>query len=58
MNTMNEKQVKKYLAQDYPEFLEWMRGQTVGINEDGSIEFYDYDVKRFWDSKWRMLKLK
>ena len=28
-------------------FLEWMRGQTVGLNEDGTEDIYDYDVNRF-----------
>lgn len=55
---MNEKQAKKYLHPYWDEFLEWLEGQTVGINSDGSIEYYDYDVKRFWDSKWNKLKLK
>ena len=28
-------------------FNEWMRGQTVGLNEDGTTNLYDYDVERF-----------
>jgi hypothetical protein len=28
-------------------FWDWMRGQTMGINEDGSTNVYDYDVDRF-----------
>lgn len=28
-------------------FWEWMRGQTMGLNEDGSTDVYEYDVKRF-----------
>ena len=56
--TMNEKQAQQYLEPYYEEFLEWMTGQTVGINKDGSTEFYDWDVKRFWNSKWNKVKLK
>ncbi|MDG6938522.1 MAG: hypothetical protein JRN42_08325, partial [Nitrososphaerota archaeon] len=28
-------------------FCHWMRGQTMGLNEDGSVDIYDYDVSRF-----------
>lgn len=28
-------------------FNDWMRGQTAGINDDGTIDLYDYDVNRF-----------
>lgn len=28
-------------------FLDWMKGQTVGMNEDGTTDWYDYDVNRF-----------
>lgn len=28
-------------------FWEWMSGQTMGMNEDGTIDVYDYDVDRF-----------
>lgn len=28
-------------------FWEWMRGQTMGLNEDGTTDVYDYDVNRF-----------
>lgn len=41
---MNEKQVKDYL---FKKFEEWMTGQTVGVNPDGSIDYYDYDVERY-----------
>ena len=29
------------------DFHEWMDGQTVGLNEDGTVDYYDYDVDRF-----------
>ena len=35
------------------EFNEFMRGQTVGINDDGSTNFYEYDVERFLNTKRR-----
>lgn len=41
---MKEEEVKEYL---WESFLEWMNGQTVGINENGSIDYYDSDVMRF-----------
>ena len=41
---MNEEEVKEYL---FKRFLSWMSGQTVGINEDGSTDYYDYDVERY-----------
>ena len=28
-------------------FWKWMQGQTMGLNEDGSTDVYEYDVKRF-----------
>lgn len=28
-------------------FMDWMRGQTVGINKDGTTDFYYYDINRF-----------
>lgn len=33
------------------EFDEWMFGQTVGINEDGTINYYEHDVMRFIELK-------
>jgi len=28
-------------------FWKWMRGQTMGMNEDGSTNVYECDVDRF-----------
>ena len=28
-------------------FLKWMRGQTVGMYENGETDWYEYDVNRF-----------
>ena len=41
---MNEQQVKDYL---FKEFKEWMKGQTISINKDGSTNYYRGDVERF-----------
>jgi len=32
---------------DVKVFWEWMRGQTCGLNEDGTENIYEYDVNRF-----------
>lgn len=29
------------------EFDDWMTGQTVGIDDNGETDYYDYDVRRF-----------
>ena len=31
----------------FREFQKWMIGQTYGINEDGSENWYDTDYRRF-----------
>jgi len=41
---MKEEEVKEYL---FKKFLKFMRGQTIGINEDGSSDYYECDVERF-----------
>jgi len=41
-----KKQIKK-AGGSWKVFNSWMRGQTVGMNEDGSEDIYDYDVERF-----------
>jgi hypothetical protein len=45
----SEEQAKEYLQSkgySYERFLEWMKGQTVRL-EDGKTFFYNYDVERF-----------
>lgn len=45
---MNAKEVKKLVGtKGWAEFSKWMRGQTVGVNKDGSYDYYSYDVERF-----------
>jgi len=51
---MKEKEVKKLLRKNklkWKDFCEWMGGQTIGMNEDGSIDYYDWDVKRYIELK-------
>jgi len=31
----------------WKEFEKWMFGQTVGVGDDGEIDYYDHDVNRF-----------
>lgn len=47
---MTESQARSAIEQavgSFDTFLEWMRGQTVGMNPDGTADFYEYDVNRF-----------
>lgn len=53
---MTEKQVRNLLkkhGKTWEQFEYFMRGQTVGLNEDGSTNFYDCDVEKFlkWNGK-------
>lgn len=45
---MNEQEVLKAIGKGrWKAFLEFMRGQTVGLNEDGSMDYYEHDVQNF-----------
>lgn len=45
---MNIKEVKKKIGErNLSSFLEFMEGQTVGINKDGTIDYYETDVLNF-----------
>lgn len=45
---VKEKRIEQVLKKKYlKEFKAWMTGQTVGINEDKSIEIYDQDFVRW-----------
>lgn len=47
---MKEADVIKMIGKNkWKEFQYWMKGQTVGVNSDGSIEYYENDVQRFID---------
>ena len=45
---MIEQEVKKEIKEEnWEKFLDWMRGQTVGLNEDGTTDYYACDVMAF-----------
>jgi len=45
---MRESEVKKYIGENnWKLFNKFMNGKTVGINKDGTFDYYEYDVKRF-----------
>lgn len=45
---MNKDQViAKIGKKNWKSFTYFMRGQTVGLNTDGSINYYEHDVERF-----------
>lgn len=49
---MKEIEVRTIVGEEHwDEFLEWMEGQTMGLNEDGSTEFYPWDVRQFVRNK-------
>ena len=41
-----EEGIKKYGKENWDGMMPLMRGNTVGINDDGSTEYYDYDLER------------
>lgn len=55
---MNEQEVRTYIAtrlksgvcteEDWKHFLKYMTGQTVGVNKDGSTDYYECDVERYF----------
>jgi len=47
MTTKQAKQKIKKAGGSWDVFMNWMIGQTYGINPDGSTNFYDWDVNRF-----------
>lgn len=49
---MTTEQAKTIVGwKNWAAFLKWMSGQTVGMNEDGSTNWYEYDVRRFAEGK-------
>ncbi len=45
---MNEKEVERLIGiNNWIAFCKFMEGQTVGINRDGSIDYYEQDVAIF-----------
>ena len=53
--SLRKKQMTKQRAQEvikqaggsWGVFCDWMSSQTVGMDENGEIEYYEYDVYRF-----------
>lgn len=53
---MRREEVERLLSSygySFDEFEVFMNGQTVGINEDGSTNFYVWDVEKFTQMKGR-----
>jgi hypothetical protein len=45
---MNREEVIKLIGEsNWPSFTMWMYGQTIGLNDDGSADYYEYDVLRY-----------
>ena len=47
---MKEQEVKEYLKErgySWAKFKKWMYGQTTGLNKDGTLDYYEYDVRRY-----------
>lgn len=45
-----DEQVREYLSNkgySYDSFIEWMRGQTVGVSNEGKVVYYKSDVERY-----------
>lgn len=56
---MTTEQVEQKLKENnlsWDDFQNWMQGQTVGANEDGSTNWYDWDVERFIKHRLRNTK--
>ena len=55
---MNKEEVRELIGDsNWREFLDYMHGKTVGVNDDGSTDFYDWNVERFIMSLKRRGKL-
>ena len=47
---MTQKEVEKIVTEnnlDMKDFYKFIENQTVGVNDDGSTNFYETDVERF-----------
>jgi len=47
MTTKKAKQLIKKAGGKWEDFMDFMFGQTYGINKDGSSNWYKIDVERF-----------
>ena len=51
---MTEKEVRSKIKKaggNWRTFKKWMVGQTMGMNKDGSVDYYECDVDRFIEYK-------
>ena len=49
---MNKQEVIKLIGRNrWKEFEKWMTGQTCGLNKDGTLDYYTWDIERFIDGK-------
>ena len=45
---MNEEEVKEKIGEEnWDEFCNYMRGQTVGMGKDGKTDYYNQDVEKY-----------
>lgn len=45
---MNKQEVIEYIGANYwKDFSDFIYGQTVGVNKDGSVNYYKWDVEKF-----------
>lgn len=45
---MTEQEVTDLIGKEnWDAFILWMRGQTIGISDDGVINYYSHDVHQF-----------
>lgn len=47
MTTEQTKEAIRIAGGEWDLFVHWMRGQTVGMDEDGNTNWYETDVARF-----------
>ena len=47
---MTKKEVESLIGErNWGKFLKWMVGQTMGVSDDGSMDYYSNDVRAFKD---------
>jgi len=42
-----EEVIKRIGKEKWKKFAKFMQGQTVGLNDDGSFDYYECDVENF-----------
>lgn len=51
MNTEEAKKTIEDAGKTWKDFMEWMFGQTVGVDDNGETIWYKHDVERFIQGK-------